>query len=79
MAPLVFFLSLFESMGLFPIRALTGNCFDNGREKYLQKEKSSGVKLNRRVDSISQGWGLAGTDPGLEYKVLLGAFLKPHG
>lgn len=39
---------------------LTGNYFDYGREKYLQKEKSSEVKLNRRVDTISRGGGQRG-------------------
>lgn len=39
------------------------------------KELRSETEQNSRYHQ--PGWGLAGTDPGLEYKV--GAFLKPHG
>lgn len=39
---------------------LTGNYFDYGGEKCLEKEKSWEKKLKRTVDSISRGGGQRG-------------------
>lgn len=55
-----FFPLLFYNMGLFHLMELTGNYFDYGGEKCLEKEKSWEKKLKRTVDSISRGGGQRG-------------------